>query len=38
LFKEVVALVVNEDEGGEVLDLNFPNGFHSEFGIFHALD
>ena len=38
LLEEVVALVINEDEGGEVLDLNLPDSLHSEFGIFHALD
>ena len=38
LLEEVVALVVNEDECGEVLNLDFPNSFHSEFGIFNAFD
>ena len=38
LLEEVVALVVNEDECGEVLNLNFPNSFHAEFGIFNAFD
>ena len=38
LLEEVVALVVHEDEGGEVFDLDFPDGFHAEFGIFDALD
>ena len=38
LLEEVVALVVYEDEGGEVFDLDFPDGFHAEFGIFDALD
>ena len=38
LLEEVVALVVDEDEGGEVFDLDLPNGFHAEFGIFDALD
>ena len=38
LFEEVVALVVNEDECGEVLHLNLPNRLHTKFGIFHALD
>ncbi len=30
--EEVVALVVDEDEGGEVFDGDFPDGFHAEFG------
>lgn len=30
--EEVVAFVVDEDEGGEVFDGDFPNGFHAEFG------
>ena len=38
LLEEVVALVIDEDEGGEVLDLNLPDGFHAELGILHALD
>ena len=38
LLEEVVALVVNEDECGEVLNLDFPNSFHAEFGIFNAFD
>ena len=37
LFEEVVALVVDEDEGGEILDGYFPNGFHAELGILYAL-
>ena len=38
LLEEVVALVVHENEGGEVFHLDFPNGFHAQFGIFHAFD
>ena len=38
LLEEVVALVIDEDEGGEVLDLDLPDGLHAEFGILHALD
>ena len=37
-LEEVVAFVVNEDESWEIFYLNFPNSFHAEFGIFHALD
>ena len=38
LLEEVVSLVVHEDEGGEVFHFNLPDGFHAQFGIFHALD
>ena len=38
LLEEVVALVIHEDEGGEVFYSNLPDGFHTEFGILHALD
>ena len=38
LLEEVIALVIDEDEGGEVLDLNLPDGFHTQFGILHTLD
>ena len=38
LLEEVVALVVYEDEGGEVFYGNLPDGFHAEFGIFYAVD
>ena len=37
-LKEVIALVIDEDESGEVLDLNLPDCLHAEFGILHALD
>src|SRR3546814_21089480 len=35
---EVVALVVGDDEGGEVLDFDAPDGLHAELGIFEAFD
>lgn len=38
LLEEVVAFVIHENEGWEVLNLNFPNGFHSEFGVLNALN
>lgn len=38
LFEEVVAFVIDENEGWEVLNLNLPNGFHSEFGVLNALN
>ena len=38
LLEEVVALVVDEDEGGEVLYLNLVDGLHTQFGIFEELD
>ena len=36
--EEVVALVIYEDEGGEIFNFDFPDGFHAEFGIFEQLD
>ena len=38
LREEVVALVIDEDEGREVNDIDFPDGFHAEFRIFDARD
>src|SRR4029078_3315253 len=38
LPEEVVALVVDDDEGREILDLDAPDRLHAEFGIFHHLD
>jgi hypothetical protein len=40
-LEEVVALVVDDDEGGEVFDLDAPDRFHAEFLVlddFHLLD
>jgi len=37
-LEEVVALVVNEDECGEVLDLNLPNCLHAKLRILYAFD
>ena len=37
-LEEIVALVIDEDEGGEVFDVDLPDGLHAEFGILHALD
>ena len=37
-IEEVVALVVDEEEGGEVDNVNLPDGFHAQFRIFQALD
>jgi hypothetical protein len=31
IAEKVVPLVVDENEGGELLHINFPHGFHSEF-------
>src|SRR6478736_8638215 len=36
--EEVVALVVDDDEGGEVLDLDLPDRLHAELGVLHHLD
>src|SRR5512134_1497242 len=38
LGEEVVALVVDDDERREVLDLDPPDRLHPELGIFDALD
>ena len=38
LSEEVVTLIIDEDKCREVLNFNFPDSFHAEFGIFHALD
>src|SRR6185369_12532023 len=38
LLEEVIALVVDDDEGREVLDLDLPDRLHAELGIFHHLD
>ena len=38
LLEEVVALVVDDDEGREILDLDAPDRLHAEFGIFEHLD
>lgn len=35
--EEVIALVVNDDEGGEVFYLNLPYCFHTEFGVLQYL-
>src|ERR1700704_6906522 len=37
-LEEIIALVVDDDEGREILDLDAPDRFHAEFGIFHDLD
>src|SRR5258708_12165124 len=38
LGEEVVALVVDDDEGGEVGHLDAPDRLHAELGIFDHLD
>ena len=38
LGEEVVALVIDDDEGGEVLDLDAPYGFHAEFFVLEHFD
>src|SRR5690606_41217 len=35
--EEVVALLVDHDEGGEVLDLDLPDRLHAEFGVLQHL-
>src|SRR5262245_35062103 len=38
LLEEIVAFVVDDDEGREVLHLDPPDRLHAELGIFHGLD
>ena len=38
LSKKIVALVIYEDECGEILNLDLPDCFHAEFRIFEELD
>ena len=38
LFEEVMTLVVDEDEGREVLNGNLPNSFHTQLWILYALN
>src|SRR6478736_5238355 len=38
LAEEVVALVVDDDEGREVLDLDPPDRLHAELGVLQHLD
>src|SRR5262249_25749581 len=37
-LEEVVAFVVDDDEGGEILDLDLPDRLHAELGIFEHVD
>src|SRR6266702_2253973 len=37
-LEEIIALVVDDDEGREIHDFDAPDRFHAEFGIFHHLD
>ena len=37
MLEEVVAFIVDKDECREVDNFDFPNGFHTEFGIFYEL-
>jgi hypothetical protein len=37
-FEEVIALVVDDDECREVLNFDFPDCFHAQFGVLEYLD
>ena len=37
LFEEVVTFVIHEDERREVFHFNFPDRFHTQFRVLHAL-
>ena len=32
--EEIVALVIYQNEGGEIFHFNFPDGFHAQFRVF----
>ena len=32
LCEKIIALVVNQNEGGKIFYSNLPNGFHAKFG------
>src|SRR5690242_21717044 len=38
LLEEIIPLVIDDDEGGEILHLDAPDRLHAELGIFHRLD
>ena len=38
LLEEVIALVIDEDECWEVLNLNLPDSFHAELWVLNTLD
>ena len=38
LLEEVVALIIDKDEGGEVFNSNLPDSLHTQFGIFNTLN
>ena len=38
MLEEIIALIVDEDECGEILDFNLPDSLHSEFGILEEFD
>jgi hypothetical protein len=37
-MEEIVAFVVDDDEGRKIDHFDAPDRLHAEFGIFHALD
>src|SRR6185312_5307957 len=37
-LEKIIALVVDDNEGGEILHLDAPDRLHAEFRIFQALD
>ncbi len=37
LLEEVVAFVIHQDKRREVFHFNFPDRFHTQFRVFHAL-
>ena len=37
-IEEIIALVIGDDEGREIFNLDPPDRFHAKFGIFQNLD
>ena len=37
-LEEVVTFIIDEDEGGEVFDVDLPDSLHAELRILNALD
>ena len=37
-LEEVVTLIINQDKGREVLNINLPDSLHTELWIFYALN
>ena len=38
LLEEIVTFIINENKGREIFDFDFPDSFHSQLRISHALE